>query len=116
MEVRVSHFFEQEIWDTHLVVRVAVVGGRAQKGGCPKMNKSVGEVFADRLVNGKQPSRRRDQAPRQRLNSTLAFTPPKPKPLEMACSIPMSRAAPRTMSTPSARGSACCRLRVAGTL
>src|SRR5215471_1373892 len=41
----------------------------------------------------------------QRRNTTLALTPPKPKPLEMACSIAMGRALFDTRSTPSAAAS-----------
>ena len=47
---------------------------------------------------------------------TLALTPPKPKPFEIACSMTMCRASPATMSTPSAAASGCSRLRVGGAI
>lgn len=50
----------------------------------------------------------------QRRNNRLAFTPPKPKPLDSACSIGQRRASPRTRSRPSASVSGVSRLSVAG--
>src|SRR5690349_564791 len=47
---------------------------------------------------------------------TLAFTPPKPNPLEMAFCIGIGRALPATMSIPSAPGSGFSRLSVGGAI
>ena len=52
----------------------------------------------------------------QRRNTTLALTPPKPKPLEMACSMAIGRALLDTRSTPSAAASGWTRLRVGGAI
>src|ERR1044072_7034313 len=54
--------------------------------------------------------------PFQRLKSTLAFTPPKPKPFDIAYSIASGRAAPATISTPSAAESGSSRFSVAGAI
>lgn len=52
----------------------------------------------------------------QRLKITLAFTPPKPKPLEITWSIAMGRACCATKSIPSPAGSGVLRLRVGGAI
>jgi len=54
--------------------------------------------------------------PFHRLKSTLAFTPPNPKPFDIANSIAIGRAAPATMSTPSAAESGSSRFSVAGAI
>ena len=50
----------------------------------------------------------------QRRKMTLALTPPKPNPFEIACSIVMRLASRETRSTPSAAASPFSRLRVGG--
>ena len=50
----------------------------------------------------------------QRLNKALAFTPPKPKPLEIAYSISIGRGSFATKSMPSAAGSGALKLSVGG--
>jgi hypothetical protein len=72
----------------------------------------ISKVLAFRLA----PLRPTSAAQCQRPNSTLAFTPPKPKPFEIACSMGMFNGAPVTRCTPRLAESGFSRFSVAGAI